>query len=94
MCLYNLKEYILDDKKVDLTKMSFFRKREILFGNTLSELFVKDPTAITDALNADVNKVTKSDSTVIEEFYSLTPNSTLKEVKEQGFFNGNSVKIV
>lgn len=50
ICVFDLKQYIMDDRTIDKSKMNFFRKRELLFGNTLAEVFVKDPMAILGAL--------------------------------------------
>ena len=47
-------KYILYDQRLDVTKMNFFKRYEILGGQTISDLYIKNPTMISKALQQDL----------------------------------------
>ena len=50
MSEFNFKTYFLDPRELAMDKLCFFKKMEVLQGNTIADLFLKDPTKIREAL--------------------------------------------
>lgn len=90
MVPFNFLEYLTRENKFDIKSQSFFKKREDLFGNTLSEIFVKDPKLINEALTVDTSQ-NVFDNSLAERMYANETQEELNNLKNVGHFKGTSV---
>ena len=53
MIPFDFNQYILHKPTCNIESVNYFRAYEILGGKTISDLFLKNPTAINNALKQD-----------------------------------------
>lgn len=89
---FNIRDYFLDDRVVNIEKQCFFKKMEVLIGHTIADLYLKDPTQIQKALQThkEENPFIGSKS-IIEKLYKNTKKVHLDHLKATHAYKGNSI---
>jgi hypothetical protein len=73
MVKFNLRDYLMS---MNIQEPSFFLEREMLFGNTCADLFMKDPQYLKQTLNDLRDKYTnelESHTIICSDFYYQNP---------------------
>jgi len=69
---FTFKGLLTESREIDVKKDNFFAKLEVLNGQTLSDLYLKDPMTILQALKQDTSGFDSS-KTYIQEIFEVMP---------------------
>ena len=90
MIPFKFSNLILDEINFDVNETDFFKNMEILFGKSLSDLFLKNPTKIKQALAQYDDCYSKQNQlTVLQKHVKDYPNNIIKRLIETEFYLPN-----
>lgn len=87
MTPFDFNQYVLHKPTCNIETVNYFRSHEILAGKTISDLFLKNPTVINNALKQNLEELRDTNSeNMLEKLIEDKEPSVQKRLKEIGFF--------
>lgn len=80
-------------QSIDVSKVSFFKRYEVLGGKSISDLLLKNPAKVSSAFNQDLKQIEDHNTNFLEELVAAKPPNVQERLKEVGFFTANSYVV-